>query len=221
MQDESTREEKVVMREGAEMALREMAAQAGSKVFSQLPSLWESVAACLTVDDVDKDQATIDCARVLAVLTEIVQGEALDCVRDLAIGICTEHLSHEKHSVRSTVAVCVAAVARVDGVSEYSTQAFERVLDHIESSDNKRRRLGGISALSALLSALSFRDLSQYIYMALLPCVRRLSDPVRGIRAAASQCFAKMLTLSPLAQPLGSLPGALQLCCLFHFYFQP
>ena len=84
---------------------------------------------------------------------------------------------------------------------------LRHLLPLLEGTSPDPCRLGAVEATAQLVNELGMQ-LVPFVVLMTVPLLRRMSDPLVGVRKKAAQCFGRLIALLPLAHGC-PLPGGL------------
>ncbi|CAG0897113.1 unnamed protein product [Cyprideis torosa] len=185
-----------LQREGAVLALQAVTAEFGEHLSSKLPALWSHVKSVdsqlSNPEELLKSLATIE-----TILPKLASDLTRDAV-DLVLPFLMEHcVSHSLKSVRHQSARCIALLAD-RALLQTMSRCLEPLTALIEDMSSLSARLGAIEVILCFVQGLQDR-LLDFVPLLVVPVLGRMSDPSIIVRHCASQCFAGLMQLMPLA----------------------
>ncbi|KAJ3416125.1 btaf1 RNA polymerase II, B-TFIID transcription factor-associated, 170kDa [Chytridiales sp. JEL 0842] len=211
----SKRAHEIVQR-GARMAIQNLCQRFGSRVFEDVPKLWEMVSVGLLEfsqeaksTSKDLDPAAIKCKSDLAFAQNIVDTlqilatvvQALD--KSLATTICAllrpicRALRTPLSLVRHAAGQCLAAFAKV-----FTVETMQAMVAHVVpllgDASSTVHRQGAAECIYLVAQSLDDSRLLPYIVFLIVPVLGRMSDPDEAVRFISTSVFAHLVKLVPL-----------------------
>ncbi|ORY82149.1 hypothetical protein BCR37DRAFT_387607 [Protomyces lactucae-debilis] len=216
MSSPGERQDAIIKRMGARMALEEMARKFGADLFQVVPTLKHCIYDPLqwvsdfqntlpTADNFStRGQELVDCLCILGDLIScfdpVLQKQVLHQAPQILSALTSEYAA-----IRFAAASCFAACCQAVTI-EGMQVAIEEVVPMIGNTASLRHRQGAIEAVNLLVQVMDVRILP-YIIFLIVPVLGRMSDSNDDIRNLATRTFAQLVKLVPLEAGIPDPPG--------------
>ncbi|KAL1916044.1 uncharacterized protein VTP21DRAFT_6048 [Calcarisporiella thermophila] len=215
--DETT-QQAMLMRRGAETALKELAQKFGAQLFDIVPKLWECMCSVLMkvflsetesefnakLDSAESiGQEVIDALQVLNAVAHFIHPALHSKITSLLPYIIRALIS--KYSViRNVAARCLATVCDVI-TKDTMMVVIKEVLPYLGNTQNVIHRQGAAEMIYHVVQKLDDKILP-YVVFLIVPVLGRMSDVNENVRLVSTNCFALLIKLVPLEAGLPDSP---------------
>lgn len=196
----------LLIRKGAQFALKAIVERLGPHVLERLPKLWQVMTESLTTT-LDRDEnATISQDKVQNVVDAMTILETIAPLLDSQLGpqLATAlpfiaRASRTEWAVtRKAAATCFAAVCAV--LPEAGVKILlNQVIPSLGDLNNLHYRQGGIEILNLVVRRLDLAVLP-YVLFLIVPILGRMTDPDQEVRSMATNTFATLIKMVPLEE---------------------
>lgn len=200
-----------LIRRGAQMALQQICAQFGAKVWESVPTLWERAAQPLldlpltSTDGAWSDeqgQSVLDVCTVLESMVPHVDA-ALHASFEPLLDALVAAAQSVYTVIRAAAARCFSVLATCL-VDEAMHRLVENVVPLLGDADLHRRQ-GAMEVVSCTVRTPDERVLP-YVLFLVVPVLGRMSDSHESVRLLATNTFAELVKLVPLIHGLPDPP---------------